>query len=191
MVAGYSEVARQLAVFWQGARLPTQRRGCSSPPRCSASRGTNVSVRRWGDWSAPRTSFATRLGPSRLLRNWCKDAEEAAPARARKGVNTLVHDLAMAFLVELIAGRELKGAAEAVREVVFSLSMALLVVTAPPTAPSDLAPPPGWSTGLKIEPMTTALTLPGDWAVEGLRQSSSEPGRRRPSGSSVLHGPHS
>ena len=58
----------------------------------------------------------------------------------------------MAFLVELLAGPELETAAEAVREVVFSLIMTLLVVTAPPTAPSDPPPPPpGWSTSLQIE----------------------------------------
>ena len=87
---------------------------------------------------------------------------EAAPSRARKGVNALVHHVATAFLVELFAGPALEAGAEAVREVVLSLIM-LLVVTAPP----DIPPPPGWSTNLQIKPVTAALTLPGGWAVEG------------------------
>ena len=70
----------------------------------------------------------------------------------------------MGLLVEVIAGPELEAVGTAVREAVLPLIMALLIATAPP----DLPPTPGLSMGHEIEPVTTALTLPGDWAVEGL-----------------------
>ena len=47
-----------------------------------------------------------------------------------------------------------------------STTTQLLGVTAPPNGP--LVPAPDSSTTLGLEPVTTALTLPGDWAVEGL-----------------------
>ena len=108
--------------------------------------------------------------PEQAVEELIKDAatvQEAAPSRARKAVNTLVRHVAMAFLVELFAGPELEAAGETVREVVFSLIMALLVVTSPPTALPDLPPAPGLSTSLDISPVTRAVNLPGDWAVEG------------------------
>ena len=47
-----------------------------------------------------------------------------------------------------------------------STTTQLLSVTAPPNGP--LVPHPDSSTTRGLEPVTTALTLPGDWAVEGL-----------------------
>ena len=47
-----------------------------------------------------------------------------------------------------------------------STTIQLLGVTAPPNRP--LVPHPDSSTTRGLEPVTTALTLPGDWAVEGL-----------------------
>ena len=47
-----------------------------------------------------------------------------------------------------------------------STTTQLLGVTAPPNRP--LVPHPDSSTTRGLEPVTTALTLPGDWAVEGL-----------------------
>ena len=105
--------------------------------------------------------------PERAVEELVKDAatvQEAAPSKARKGLNTWVHHLAWGLLVELIAGPELAAAGAAVREVVLSLLVTLLVATTPP----DLPPAPGLLMGHEIKPVTTALTLPGDWAVEGL-----------------------
>ena len=58
----------------------------------------------------------------------------------------------------------------------------LVVVTSPD-------PPPELSTNRALEPVTTALTLPGDWAVEG--PAANRPARRaggRGADGRVLHG---
>ena len=108
--------------------------------------------------------------PERAVEELVRDAatvQRAAPSRARKVVNTMVHQVIVGFLLELFAGPELEAAGEAVRAVVFSLIMALqLVATGPPTAPL-LPAPPGLSTN-RGQAVSAALTLPGGWAVEGL-----------------------
>ena len=109
--------------------------------------------------------------PEQAVEELVKEAvtvqEVAARSRARKVVNTLVHHVVMAFLVELFAGPELETAGETVRAAVFSLIVTLLVATEPPAAP-PLPPRLVLSTSLEIEPVTTAVILPRDWAVEGL-----------------------
>ena len=106
--------------------------------------------------------------PERAVKELVEDAatvQEAAPPKAQKSVNMLVHQLAWGLIVQIIAGPELAAAGAAVREVVLSLLVTLLVATTPP----DLPPAPGLLLmGHEIKPVTTALTLPGDWAVEGL-----------------------
>ena len=105
--------------------------------------------------------------PERAVKELVEDAatvQEAAPPKAQKSVNMLVHQLAWGLIVQIIAGPELAAAGAAVREVVLSLLVTLLVATTPP----DLPPAPGLLMGHEIKPVTTALTLPGDWAVEGL-----------------------
>ena len=109
--------------------------------------------------------------PERAVEELVRDAanvQRAAPSRARKVVNTMVRQVIVGFLLELFAGPALEAAGEAVRTVVFSLIMALLlVVTRPPTAPL-LPAPPGLSTNRGLEAVFAALTLPSGWAVEGL-----------------------
>ena len=56
-------------------------------------------------------------------------------------------------------------ALEAARETVLPMVVVLLVVV---TAPPDPLPAPGLSTTQELEPVTTALTLPSGWVVEGL-----------------------
>ena len=51
---------------------------------------------------------------------------------------------------------------------VFTMTQFLLDVTVPPSGPPPPVPAPDSSTTQGIEPVTTALTLPGAWAVEGL-----------------------
>ena len=109
--------------------------------------------------------------PEQAAKELVEDAttvQEAAPSGAQQSVNTLVHHVAMAFLIELLAGPGLEAAGEAVREAVFSLIMALLIATVSPTALPDLPPAPRLLTSIDIEPVATAGTLPGDWAVGGL-----------------------
>ena len=156
VVAGYREVARQLAVS------PALRQIAEAAKELQQQSSELFGIA-WDKRVAEAVGRLERAEniirnasePEQAVQELVKDAatvHEAAPARARKSVNRLVHHLAMAFLVELLAGPELETAAEAVRQVVFSLIMALLVVTAPPTAPSDPPPPPpGWSTSLQIE----------------------------------------
>ena len=105
--------------------------------------------------------------PERAIKELVEDAatlQEAAPPKAQKSVNMLVHQLTWGLIVQIIAGPELAAAGAAVREVVLSLLVTLLVATTPP----DLPPAPGLLMSHEIKPVTTALTLPGDWAVEGL-----------------------
>ena len=118
--------------------------------------------------------------------------QEAAPSGAQQSVNTLVRHVAMAFLIEVLAGPELEAAGEGVRELMFALIVALLITTVPSTALPDPPPAPGLSTSIEIESMTTAMTLPGEWAVEGLPAivRASWSGGRRAS-DRVLHGPDS
>ena len=99
--------------------------------------------------------------PERAVEELVADAatvQEAAPPEAQERVNIWVRLfvlwLAERFLVD--------PALEAVREAVLPLIITLLVVVTSPD------PPPELSTNRALEPVTTALTLPGDWAVEGL-----------------------
>ena len=99
--------------------------------------------------------------PKRAVEELAEDAatvQDAAPADAQEGVNAWVRLLAFWLAEHFLADPAL----EAVREKVFPWILALLVVTAPPVPAPDL------STTQELEPVTTALTLPGGWAVEGL-----------------------
>ena len=169
VVAGYRELTKQLAVS------PALRQIAEAAKELQQS--SELFGEAWNERLAEAVGRLQRADdiirnapePEQAVEELVRDAatvQEAAPSRARKGVNTLVHHVAMAFLVELFAGPELEAAGEAVREVVFSLIMTLLVVTAP-TASPDLPAPPGLSTSFQIGPVSTALTLPGGWA-EGL-----------------------
>ena len=79
--------------------------------------------------------------------------QEAAPPEAQEAVNTWVRWLAEKLLAAAVT--------EAARQV-FRVILALLVI-APP-----LPPAPDLSTTAGFKPVTTALHLPGNWAVEGL-----------------------
>ena len=101
--------------------------------------------------------------PERAVEELATDAatvQAAALPEAHERVNTWVWlfmlGLAERFLVD--------PTLEAARETVLPLIITLLVVVAPPDPP----PPPELSADRALEPVTTALILPGDWAVEGL-----------------------
>lgn len=81
--------------------------------------------------------------------------QEAAPPEVQQRVNTRLFWL---WVQRLAALAQLAGCFHSV----FPVLVALLATTAPPERPPDLP------TIHALEPSTTALTLPGDWAVEGL-----------------------
>ncbi len=101
--------------------------------------------------------------PERVLEELVADAatvQESAPPEAQGPVNTWVW-----LFVLWLAERFLADPAqEAVREAVLPLLVTLLVVVTPP----DPLAAPELATTQKLEPVTTALTLPGNWAVQGL-----------------------
>ena len=101
--------------------------------------------------------------PRRAVEDVAEDAvivKDAAPPEAQERVNIWVRLLAFWLAEQFLADPAL----EAVREKVFPLILVLLLVSTPPEAPS----PPGLSTDPGVEAVTTALTLPSGWAVEGL-----------------------
>ena len=101
--------------------------------------------------------------PERALEELVADAatvQEAAPPEAQEPVNTWVWLFVLWLTERFLADPAL----EAVREAVLPFLMALLVVV----TPQDPLAAPELATIQKLEPVTTALTLPGDWAVEGL-----------------------
>ena len=101
--------------------------------------------------------------PGRAVEELVADAttvQEAASPEAQEGVNNWVRLFVLWLAEQLVA----EPALEAARDAVLPLIITLLVVVTPPEPP----PPPELSTTQAIEPATTALTLPGDWAVEGL-----------------------
>ena len=101
--------------------------------------------------------------PKRAVEDLAEDAvtvQDAAPPEAQEGVNIWVRLLAFWLAEHFLADPAL----EAVREKVFPLILVLLFVSTPPDVPA----PPGLSTNPGFEAVSTALTLPGGWAVEGL-----------------------
>ena len=101
--------------------------------------------------------------PERAVEELVSDAatvQEAAPPEAQKGVNTWVRLFVLWLAEQLFADPAL----EAARDAVLPLIITLLVVVTLPEPPA--APEP--STSRAIEPATTALILPSDWAIEGL-----------------------
>ena len=87
--------------------------------------------------------------------------KDAARPEAQEEVNTWTQLFWFWILEKLLVDPALEAAGEAVLPVMI---VALLVVTAPP----DPLPAPGLSTTQELKPVTTALTLPSGWAVEGL-----------------------
>ena len=87
--------------------------------------------------------------------------KDAARPEAQEGVNAWTRLFWFWLLEKLLVDPALEAAGEAVLPVMI---VALLVVTAPPDPP----PAPGLSTTQELKPVTTALTLPSGWAVEGL-----------------------
>ena len=85
---------------------------------------------------------------------------DAARPEAQEGVN----EWTRLFWSWLLGKVLLDPALEAARETVPMILVLLLVVTPPP----DALPAPGLSTTQELETVTTALTLPSGWAVEGL-----------------------
>ena len=101
--------------------------------------------------------------PKRTLEELIEDAEtvgKAAPPAARTRI-WLVLGLIVELVVQLVVFPAL---ADALREKVYPAIGAALAEPAPP----DLPPAPDLPTIQELKPVTTALTLPGDWAVEGL-----------------------
>ena len=87
--------------------------------------------------------------------------KDAARPEAQEGVNAWTRLFWFWLLEKLLVDPALEAAGEAVLPMMI---VALLVVTAPP----DPLPAPGLSTTQELKPVTTALTLPSGWAVEGL-----------------------
>ena len=101
--------------------------------------------------------------PRRAVEDVADDAvivKDAAPPEAQERVNIWVRLLAFWLAEQFFADPAL----EAVREKVFPLILVLLFVSTPPDAPA----PPGMSTNPGFEVVSTTLTLPSGWAVEGL-----------------------
>ena len=170
MVAGYRELAMQLGAS------PALRQISETAKQLQQS--SELFGEAWDERIAEAVGRLERADeiirnapePEQAVEELVKDAatvQRAAPSRARKVANTLVSQVAVGFLLELLAGPELEAAGEAVRAVLLSLIMALqLVTTGPPTAP-PLPPAPDLPTTRAIKPVTTALALPSDLA-EGL-----------------------
>ena len=94
--------------------------------------------------------------PKRAGEELAEDAatvQDAAPPEAQEAVNTWVR-----WLAEMILAAATPAAARQL----------LLIVALLGIAPPDPPPPPDLSTTRELEAVTTAVTLPGDWAVEGL-----------------------
>ena len=87
--------------------------------------------------------------------------KDAARPEAQEGVNAWTRLFWFRLLEKLLVDPTLEAAGEAVLPIMI---VAFLVVTAPP----DPLPAPGLSTTQELKPVTTALTLPSGWAVEGL-----------------------
>ena len=101
--------------------------------------------------------------PERAVEDLVADAatvQEAAPPEAQESVNTWVRFFAFWLADKFLADPAL----EAVRDVVLPLIITLLVVVTPPDPPTA----PELSTSPRLEPVTTALILPGNWSVDGL-----------------------
>ena len=102
--------------------------------------------------------------PKRAVEELAEDAatvKDAAPADAQEGVNAWVRWLVVQLVVQLVI---IPALAKVVQEDVLPVVTAPLVKTAPPSLPQV----PDLSTNPRLEPVTTGLTLPGGWAVEGL-----------------------
>ena len=107
--------------------------------------------------------IAEATEPERAVEELAEDAatvQEAARPDAQAGVNAWTRLFWLWLLEKVLLDPALEAASEAVLPVI----VAFLVVTAPPAPP----PPPTLSTTQELKLATTALTLPGDWAVEGL-----------------------
>ena len=136
--------------------------------------GPSIRALLGGAWSEHLSAAVGRLeraddiiadahDPKQAVEQLAADAatvRDAAPADAQEEVNTRVRQVAFWLLTQLVANPALT----AVREALLPVVMALLVATAPP----DPLPAPSVSRIGKLAPVATALTLPGDWAVEGL-----------------------
>ena len=107
--------------------------------------------------------LADEADPDRAIQELAEDAatiQEAALPEAQERVNTRLFWLWVQRLADLA---QLAGFFPAV----FPVLIALLAVATPPE--QALVPAaPELPTTHELEPVTTALTLPGDWAVEGL-----------------------
>ena len=130
-----------------------------------------------GAWNESVAEAVRRLEQTEVIADVDADADEdaatvqkAAPPeaqarvkarlswlRVRRGLMRLEKFCSRVVLIWTLLG-------EPVPDV--STTTQLLGVTAPPNGP--LVPAPDSSTTRGLEPVTTALTLPGDWAVEGL-----------------------
>ena len=126
-----------------------------------------------GAWNESVAEAVRRLEQTEVIADADEDAatvQKAAPPeaqarvkarlsclRVRRGLMRLEKCCSRAVLIWTLLGQPVPDV---------STTTQLLGVTAPPNGP--LVPAPDSSTTLGLEPVTTALTLPGDWAVEGL-----------------------
>ena len=97
--------------------------------------------------------------PERAVEDLVADAatvQEAAPPEAQESVNTWVRVFVFWLADKFLADPAL--------EAVLPLIITLLVVVTPPDPPTA----PELSTSTRLEPVTTALILPGAWSVDGL-----------------------
>ena len=100
--------------------------------------------------------------PKRAVEELVEDAatvQAAATPEARKWVNRWVQ-IVIWLVLQIVVIPELS---RMVREGVPTISAPLTKTTSP-----DLPQAPNLPTTRALEPVTTALTLPGDWAVEGV-----------------------
>ena len=108
-------------------------------------------------------ALADIADPDRAIEELAGDAatvQEAAPPEAQERVNTRLFWLWVHRLADLAKLADFFP-------VVFPVLVALLAGATPPERPLVPAAP-DLPTTQQLEPATTALTLPGDWAVEGL-----------------------
>ena len=107
--------------------------------------------------------IAEATEPKRAVEGLAEDAatvKEAARPEAQAGVNAWTRLFWLWLLEKLLVDSAFEAAGEAVLPVI----VALLLVLPPPDPPLV----PMLPTTQELKPATTALTLPGDWAVEGL-----------------------
>ena len=106
--------------------------------------------------------------PERAVEALAMDTDtvrKAARPEVREGMNGWLQIFWIYLAQKLVLDPALDPAIQAAREAALQIVIVLMVIAAPQPA---LPPVPALFERGGIEPVTTALTLPGDWAVEGL-----------------------